>query len=163
MQNFLHDVLYIIECYVAGLVDSRNESPLHHLTIVHPIIPILSRTLLKVPSTPMGQNREKKDRIKQGDGSVEPRRQTPCQALNPIRRIINLAREGPPARSKQLIPVFRLYIGRIHDNGPRKGRESSSRFVLPLLLHLKVGLLCHRSVEDRIANEQGSEHCDLAD
>ena len=101
----------------------------------------------------MRQDREEKEWIKQGDRCVEPRRQTPCQTLYPIRRIVDLARKGPPARSEQHVPVFRLYVGRILDNGPRKGGKSSSRFVLALLLHLKVGLLCHRGVEYRIANE----------
>ena len=66
----------------------------HHILL--PILPILNRTPLKVPSTSMHQNRNEERRVEVRYDRSAADAQTPREALYPVGGVVRFTSIGPP-------------------------------------------------------------------
>ena len=145
------------------LVHTRDKLVLDHLAVLDPVVAVLQGALFKVAAASVHEDAEEENGIEHGDGGVEACAQTPCEGLDPVGGVVDLASVLPPSVDEKLVAVLCLDVFGVLKVGAWNDGERIAGFVFSLLLHLERRFLSHRTVEDRVAHNQSDEHCNLAD
>jgi hypothetical protein len=147
----------VTHSHITRLVNTGDELVLDDLAVLFPVLSVLSRTLFKVPSTPMNQDGQEKCRVKERDWGNETTRDCPHKTLDPVGSVVDLSSVLPPTRGEELVAVLGLNVGRVLDFDSGKDGESVSGFVFALFLHLEDGFLGHGRVKDVVGSEEGGQ------
>lgn len=131
--------------------------------ILLPILPILLRTPMIIPISPMQDHRNKENRQKPRQRALKSTHQAPTRQLNKVRGIMHLARLAIPPTRHQRPTILTTNESRVLDSLIRKLRERLTRDESSLLHLPEPVLLRIAGIENEVSSGQEHEESDVGE